>query len=170
MRTRPIADGDWAAIESLESGEYSADGLSEDPAALRSRADGSPATCFVLDAGDRLAGYLLALPYPAARCPDLSRAELTTYRGTNLHLHDLVVAPGFRGRGRGAGLVRTLTAAAQALGYRRISLVAVHGSTPFWAAQGFRAVPGVVVPAHYGPDAAYLARPTTAGAIGAASM
>ncbi|MGK5559414.1 GNAT family N-acetyltransferase, partial [Actinomadura kijaniata] len=74
----------------------------EGPAALRSRADASPDTCFVLDVGSRPAGYLLALPYPADRCPDLTAPETPgepAAPAANLHLHDIVVAPHLRRRG-----------------------------------------------------------------------
>ncbi|MFF2809660.1 GNAT family N-acetyltransferase [Streptomyces sp. NPDC058000] len=77
-RIRHIADGDWDGITALESRAYAALGLSEEPAVLRSRAHASPATCFALALPQRLAGYLLALPYPMFQYPDLSRAEGTT--------------------------------------------------------------------------------------------
>jgi ribosomal protein S18 acetylase RimI-like enzyme len=142
VRTREVAAADWAGIAALEQRVYGPAGLAEGLPALRSRGAASPATCFVLDTATGPAGYLLALPYPAGECPDLRRPERYTHPGPDLHLHDLVVAPGFRGRGLGRELVRTLLAAAGPLGYRRIGLVAVLGSTGFWAAQGFCAAPG----------------------------
>jgi GNAT superfamily N-acetyltransferase len=158
MRIRTISAGDWADIAALEAGVYAGTGLSEERAALESRARSSPATCFVLDAGHRLAGYLLSLPYPMFRCPDLTRAEQVVFRSANLHLHDLVVAEGFRGRGLAHRLLRHLAATARSQTYQRISLVAVAGSNTFWSANGFRALPQVVLPDGYGPDAMYMSR------------
>ena len=161
---RPVADHDWDAIVDLEAGTYGALGLSESREALRSRADASPQTCFVLADGDRLAGYVLALPYPAFRYPDLARAEQVTHGGTNLHLHDLVVAPGDRGTGLASSLLGHLTATAAALRYTRISLVAVAGSDTFWAARGFRAHPEVTPHDGYGGTAVYMSTTIGGGA------
>ncbi|MCK7622179.1 GNAT family N-acetyltransferase [Streptomyces sp. RS10V-4] len=160
---RAVAEDDWDGITALESRAYAALGLSEEPAALRSRARSSPATCFVLDVRGRLAGYLLALPYPPYRYPDLTRAEADRAAAAptrNLHLHDLVVDGPCRGRGLGGQLLRHLMATAAATGgYDRLSLVAVAGSRTFWAAHGFTAHPGVVPAGAYGPDAVYMTRP-----------
>ncbi|UQU64754.1 GNAT family N-acetyltransferase [Couchioplanes caeruleus] len=160
-RVRPISAGDWHAIAELEAAAYSAKGLSEDPAVLRSRAARSPATSFVLDAGERIGGYLLALPYPRFRAPSLERAEDRTFDSANLHLHDIVVGPQFRGRGWAKRMVRHLTATARSLRYERISLVAVGGSAGFWSAQGYHPHPHAALPSGYGPDAVYMSRVIT---------
>ncbi|PJN39676.1 GNAT family N-acetyltransferase [Streptomyces sp. CB02959] len=170
-RVRHIAEGDWDGIAALESRAYAALGLSEEPAVLRSRAHASPATCFALAFPQRLAGYLLALPYPMFQYPDLSRAEGSTEGATeriavpwrNLHLHDLVVAAPLRGRGLARRLLRRLTATARAGGYEQISLVAVAGSESFWGANGFAPHHGVVPPGAYGGQAVYMSRPVRAG-------
>jgi ribosomal protein S18 acetylase RimI-like enzyme len=147
IRVRPIA--------------YESCGLSEEPAALKSRARSSPATCFVLEIGQRIAGYVLSLPYPPFRYPDLTRAEEAggwPFRSRNLHLHDLVIAGGFRRRGLGNRLHQHLTTTARSSGYQRISLVAVAGSDTFWAANGYRAHAGLVLPDCYGADAVYMSK------------
>lgn len=101
VRVRPLADGDWDAVVTLERDAYTGLGLSEGRAALQSRAAASPDTCFVVDVGARTAGYVLALPYPPHRYPDLTRTEADRDASEpgNLHLHDIVVAPGLRRRG-----------------------------------------------------------------------
>ncbi|MGG2464486.1 GNAT family N-acetyltransferase [Streptomyces sp. RGM 3693] len=165
-RIRHIADGDWDGITALESRAYAALGLSEEPAVLRSRAHASPATCFALALPQRLAGYLLALPYPMFQYPDLSRpegtAEALAVPSRNLHLHDLVIAAPLRGRGLARRLLRQLTATARAGGYEQISLVAVAGSETFWGANGFAPYHGVVPPGAYGGQAVYMSRPVRA--------
>ncbi|MEE6264495.1 GNAT family N-acetyltransferase [Streptomyces diastatochromogenes] len=170
-RIRQITDDDWGGIAALESRAYAALGLSEEPAALRSRGHASPDTCFVLDLPHGLAGYLLALPYPMFHYPDLVRAEGvaaghaegpaagTVVPSRNLHLHDLVIAEPLRGRGLAGRLLRHLTATARAGGYEQLSLVAVAGSGTFWAAHGFVRHPGVVPPGEYGGQAVYMSRP-----------
>ncbi|PWI44900.1 GNAT family N-acetyltransferase [Streptomyces sp. ICBB 8177] len=167
---RHVRGDDWDAIVALESAAYTPLGLSEGRAALESRVRASPATCFVLDLAERLAGYLLALPYPMFRYPDLTRAESVEFRTGNLHLHDLVVAEDLRGSGLAKTLLSALFASARSHGFASVSLVAVGGSAPFWASQGFTEHPGVVPPDGYGPGARYMSRPVrvevTAGAGG----
>ncbi|MFG2222768.1 GNAT family N-acetyltransferase [Streptomyces sp. NPDC048644] len=158
VQIRPISPDDWDAIVAMESRAYGAIGLSEDRAALESRARASPDTCFVLHREKRPAGYLLALPYPMFRYPDLTRTEDRTFPSRNLHLHDLVIAEGFRGRGLAQHLLRHLTATAMAHGYRQMSLVAVAGSAPFWSANGFLPRNGAAPPKSYGTDAVYMCR------------
>ncbi|MBE1574371.1 GNAT family N-acetyltransferase [Amycolatopsis roodepoortensis] len=159
IRIRHISARDWPDIRGLETSAYQASGLSEGEDALRSRAALSPLTCFVLDAGRRTAGYLIALPYPLFGCPDLTRPESVGHRDSrNLHLHDLVVAKDFRRHGLATRLVRHLTLRAVSLSYERISLVAVAGSGGFWSANGYQACPGAGFPAGYGEDAVYMSR------------
>ncbi|MFF9479669.1 GNAT family N-acetyltransferase [Streptomyces sp. NPDC014733] len=160
LRIRHLADGDWDALTALEAATYTPLGLSEDRAALRSRADASPATCFVAEHGDRLAGYLLALPYPPHTHPHLTRAEQRPFASRNLHLHDLVIAPPHRRRGVAQLLLHRLTAAATARGHTQISLIAVGGSHPFWSARGFAVDHRATAPGpDYGPDAVRMVRP-----------
>jgi ornithine decarboxylase len=114
---------------------------------------------FVLDDGGEITGYLLALPYPHLRWPDLERAEETVFESANLHLHDIVVAGAHRRTGLGGRLLRNLLTAARAQAYEMISLVSVAGSRTFWSAQGFRPHSQIAPPAGYGPDATYMSRP-----------
>jgi GNAT superfamily N-acetyltransferase len=158
VRIRHISERDWDAVVALEAGAYSAAGLSEGRAALESRANASPATCFVLDHGKRTVGYLLALPYPMFEYPDLNRREDIVFHSRNLHLHDLVIAEEFRGRGLAKSLLRHFTGTAGAKGYEGISLIAVSGSDTFWAANGYRAHREVTPPTGYGADAVYMSR------------
>ncbi|MFD3306751.1 GNAT family N-acetyltransferase [Streptomyces sp. NPDC058694] len=171
VHIRHITEADWDGIVAIESRAYTALGLSEGRAALRSRAEISPGTCFVLDVGSGPAGYLLALPYPALRYPDLERTEeavvpsLSTPATSNLHLHDIVVEEGLRGRGLGQRLLHHFTLTARSRGYERISLIAVGRSDTFWSARGYTAHPGIS-PDGYGADAVYMSKavPTDPGA------
>lgn len=158
-RVRRIRADDWDAIVALESSAYAAAGLSEQRAALQSRAHASPATCFVLEHGRTVAGYALALPYPRFRYPGLGEPERTAFRSANLHLHDLVVAEELRRRGLAGRLLGHLTAVAREWRHEHLSLVAVAGSEGYWSRRGFVPHHEVAAPRHYGADALYMSRP-----------
>ncbi|MFJ3787388.1 GNAT family N-acetyltransferase [Kitasatospora sp. NPDC090091] len=170
IRIRPLAPGDWDGVVALEERAYAASGLSEGRAALESRGRASPDTCFALEYRGRFGGYLLALPYPLYRCPDLSRAEAAgSVAGRpaappgNMHAHDLVIAEELRGRGLAPLMLGHLAATARARGFATISLVAVRGSDVLWAPLGYRAAPAVALPASYGDRAVYMSMSLAAG-------
>ncbi|MFC8447932.1 GNAT family N-acetyltransferase [Kitasatospora sp. NPDC057223] len=167
-RIRLLREEDWDELVALEERAYAADGLSEGREALRSRHRASPSTCFVLAQAGSLGGYLLALPYPLFRCPDLSRSEDPgrsgdagggSTRPTNMHVHDVVIAEGLRGQGLAGRMLRELERTARQSGHRTVSLVAVRGSHVLWSRSGFRARPEIGLPASYGAEALYMAKP-----------
>jgi ornithine decarboxylase len=160
---RHIRDSDWDSIVRLEAAAYGDCGLSEERTALESRGQAGPATSFVLDTGTAIAGYLLALPYPRLRCPDLARAERFFYDSPNLHLHDLVIIPELRGKGLARRLLHHLGETARSKAYERISLIAVAGSRSFWSANGYRPHPEVEVPGGYGANAVYMSKALSKG-------
>lgn len=158
---RPIAGTDWTAVGSLEERAYAPLGLSEGTANLRGRAEASPGTCFVLDLGGVVAGYVVALPYPRFRFPHLHASQAladTPPAGGNLLLHDLTVADEFRGRGWGTQLAGHLTVVARSSRFTSMSLVAVGGSHHWWRTLGFQACHGIAAPDGYGPGALVMTR------------
>ncbi|MFI8455021.1 GNAT family N-acetyltransferase [Kitasatospora sp. NPDC085464] len=159
LRIRQLVDDDWDAVAELEHAAYAADGLSEGREALQSRARSSPATCFVLEERGLVRGYLLSLPYPPLRCPDLGRPEVTAYESRNLHVHDLVIAEELRGREVALGFMRHFREQAVGQGYERISMVAVRGADILLRLLGYRAHREVAVPECYGRRAVYMSMP-----------
>ncbi|MFG2881671.1 GNAT family N-acetyltransferase [Streptomyces sp. NPDC048297] len=162
-RIRLFREEDWDEVVALEERAYAASGLSEGRETLRSRYHASPSTCFVLEHAGGFGGYLLALPYPLFRCPDLSMAEEVAAqecnRGSNLHTHDLVIAERARSRGLARRMQRHLEETGRAARYQTLSLVAVRGSEALWSRLGFRARPGIGLPASYGNEAVYMVKP-----------
>ncbi|MEU6057334.1 GNAT family N-acetyltransferase [Streptomyces sp. NPDC047097] len=158
---RPLAEGDWDAVVAMESSAYSGLGLSEERTALRSRADASPTTCFVAEIAEQPAGYLLSLPYPAGRYPDLGQVEGGGFHSRNLHLHDIVIASTHRRQGLAHRLLAHLERTARAQGYERISLVAVGGSERFWSARGFTHHADAAAVDAYHEGARYMSRSLT---------
>ncbi len=163
-RIRHVTARDWDGIVELEAKAYAGLGISEGRDALASKARVAPETCFVLELGRQVAGYVIALPYPPSQYPHIGESEsghgAHRLSGSgNLHLHDMVVAETLRRRGLGRRMLRHLAQIARELAYQRISLISVGGSDTFWAANGFRRHPEVQVPAGYGPHAVYMSRP-----------
>ncbi|PYC72070.1 GNAT family N-acetyltransferase [Streptomyces tateyamensis] len=154
---RLLQEQDWPRIHELEAQAYAELGLSEDPQALRSRAAASPATNFVVVDGERVVGYLLTLPYPAGRFPDLARGEAAAHdERANLHLHDIVIDRRYQVRGLPEQLLAVISAAAAALGFEQLSMVSLRRSRRRWTRMGFVEQPEVAVPASYGEGAGYL--------------
>ncbi|MEU9203512.1 GNAT family N-acetyltransferase [Streptomyces sp. NPDC048332] len=158
-RIRLLQEEDWGELVALEERAYAASGLSEGETALRSRHRASPSTCFVLEYAGGFGGYLLALPYPLFRCPDLSVAEESEFHGSNLHAHDLVIAERARGRGLAHRMLQHVEEAARAASCQTLSMVAVRGSHVLWAGLGYRARPEIRLPASYGAEALYMTKP-----------
>ncbi|MFE9425630.1 GNAT family N-acetyltransferase [Kitasatospora sp. NPDC006697] len=156
---RQLADRDWEAVVALEHDAYAADGLSEGREALQSRVRCSPQTCYVLEQHGTVRGYLLSLPYPPLRCPDLAVAEDGAFDSDNLHLHDLVLAEDLRGRELASVFMDHVSAQAVERGFAQISMVAVRGSDILLRFLGYRAHREVALPASYGRRAVYMSKP-----------
>ncbi|MFB7473609.1 GNAT family N-acetyltransferase [Kitasatospora sp. NPDC056184] len=156
---RRLAEGDWDTVVELESAAYAADGLSEGRQALYSRGQASPDTCYVAEHDGRVVGYLLSLPYPLYRCPDLSSPEEAVFESTNLHVHDLVITEELRGRDLALRFIRHLREEARRRGFDRISMVAVRRTDILLTLLGYRAHRDVAVPECYGERAVYMSMP-----------
>ena len=91
--------------------------------------------------GAVLCGYAFAVPLPSGTVLDLKAPLDALPPGADtFYIHDLVVAPGYRGRGLAARLVAALDDLARARGLRACELVSVQGSAPFWERFGFERV------------------------------
>jgi ribosomal protein S18 acetylase RimI-like enzyme len=94
--------------------------------------------CYLLELGDRPAGYVLSHPWRYGTLPPLNAplghlpAPADTY-----YIHDLALLPVTRRVGAASSIVAALTKHAEAEGYPTMSLVAVNGSMPFWERHGF---------------------------------
>ena len=94
--------------------------------------------CYLLELGEKPAGYVLSHPWRYGRLPALNSllgeipADADTY-----YIHDLALLPVARRVGAASQIVKALTKHAEAEGYPNMSLVAVNGSVAFWEKQGF---------------------------------
>jgi len=94
--------------------------------------------CYLLEVGEKPAGYVLSHPWTLGSLPALDTllgaipADADTF-----YIHDLALLPLTRGLGAARQIVVALTKHARAMAYPSMSLVAVNGSVPFWEKQGF---------------------------------
>ena len=163
MQIRPARLADLDAIMEIQAACYTAI-VPESATSMGAKLAASPDTCRVALAPDGgLLGYLLALPWTAARPPllDAEACVLPTAPDT-LYLHDLAMAPRARGMGVGQALAHQLLALADARGLPA-HLIAIQNSQSFWARLGF--VPAPLTSdlqtklASYGAEACYMTRP-----------
>ncbi len=124
------------AILELQAIAYT-DELVEGRDVLGSRIEmGSVFSCVAM-AGGSLAGYVLAHLWPDHSSPGLQLVlhELPP-NSTVVHIHDMAVAPEFRGAGVAQALLNALESRAR-MDVESLTLVAVQGAERFWAKVGF---------------------------------
>jgi GNAT superfamily N-acetyltransferase len=114
-----------------------------------------PAGCLFTEGG-----YAIAHPTRLGEPPALDTllGALPDSADT-LHVHDVALVPGMQGRGLGGAALRSLVAVAVRHGLAWLSLVAVHGTPPYWARFGFAEAPASAALATYGAEARYMVRP-----------
>lgn len=94
--------------------------------------------CYLLELGDRPAGYVLSHPWRYGSLPPLNAAlgQLPS-DADSYYVHDLALLPVTRRVGAASSIVAALSKHALAEGYPTMTLVAVNGSMPFWERHGF---------------------------------
>jgi len=122
-----------------------------------------PAGCLVLEASGRIAGYTLAHPIRYPHPPKLDTLiGAIAPDGDAFYIHDVVVAPEWRGGGRADAAIRRLLTLVK--DYPKTCLVSVYGTMPFWRRHGFVEA-GEALPAGtldgYGADARWMLRVST---------
>jgi len=97
-----------------------------------------PPGCFVLTPGQGTCGYCFSHPWTRGLVPALDGfLEVLPGAPTTYYIHDLTVDETMRRQGQGRAAVPLLLDAARSAGLIHLSLVAVHGRSPFWEAAGF---------------------------------
>lgn len=125
-----------SAISDAVHGDYT-----EPRTVYAERRDLFPAGCFVLDAGQGVAGYLIAHPWRGDGPPPLGVLMGPLPEAPDsLYLHDLALVPAMRGAGAGREATRMVLDLAAGKGLGHVSLLAVNGAETFWVSQGFMPV------------------------------
>lgn len=163
---RPMAAADIAAVSALADHVHPL--YPERRAVLEEKLRLFPGGCFVLVRQDgsgqeHVAGYCFSHPWVEGAPPALDTfLGALPERPTTTFIHDMTLGASARGQGQALALVPRLVAMTKAQGFRRIALVAVNGSEPFWQRAGFErlADDGVQAEARkrYGDGAVAMAR------------
>ncbi len=156
MAIQKIQDCNWEEILNIQEEAYQQIG-SEELNILKNKQEYSPSTCLVsVSKTNEVQGYLLAHPWLGKEPPKLFQALPRIYEYDCLYLHDMAVSSRFRGLGVGTNLISHLFSIAKHRQMKRIALVAVQGSSSFWANNGFEVVTGIIVDASYGNGAVLM--------------
>ncbi len=163
-----MAPTDLRAVMAIQAQCYQG-GLPESQGSLAAKLGASPGTCFIASSsvGEAPLGYLFALPWLAGGPPphDAAQCELPA-RPDCLYLHDLAVSPPGRKLGVGKAMVGAFFEALARMALPSAGLVAVQGSSTYWARHGFQ--PATVSAdlalklRSYGDDAIYMVRHSAA--------
>jgi predicted N-acetyltransferase YhbS len=148
---RPQAPGDTAAIDALHEEAFGPGRFARTAFRVREAATRAPLIALTTWIGEELVGAI-----------QLSAVTIGGKRGAML-LGPLAIAPAFKNKGYGLGLMKAGLADAEALGFRLLVLV---GDLPYYQRAGFRIIPPeqITLPGPVDP-ARFLAAELTPGAL-----
>lgn len=94
--------------------------------------------CYLLELGEKPAGYVLSHPWRYGSLPALnSRLGQLPEAPDTYYIHDLALLPVARRVGAASQIVRALVKHAVAEAFQTMTLVAVNNSVAFWQRHGF---------------------------------
>jgi GNAT superfamily N-acetyltransferase len=93
---------------------------------------------YVLEVGERIAGYVLSHPWRFGDAPALNTLIHRLPDGADTYyIHDIALLPLARKVGAASQIIKGLIKHATVSGFKNISLIAVNNSAPFWSRFGF---------------------------------
>ena len=133
---RGMTGFDMPSVERIAAAVHP--GLFEDIEVLSERQALYHDGAYVLEVGERIAGYVLSHPWRYGDAPTLNTmiGQLPDTPDT-YYIHDIAVLPLARKIGAASQIVDGLFKHARASGFTSVSLIAVNGSEPFWSRFGF---------------------------------
>lgn len=149
---RQIEEDSWPQILRIQAEAY-VDIEPESLETLRSKWLNSPECCLLSVNAQGPCAYLLAHAWHSDSPPKLYQLAPPSPQGDLLYIHDLAVAKRAAGMGVGKQMVTQLLGKATAQGFRKVILVSVQNSVPFWSKFGFEIDPQHKVNASYGAAA-----------------
>lgn len=127
---------------------------------------------YLLEIGERPAGYVLSHPWQRGTLPALNALlQRLPEQSDTYYLHDLALLPVARRIGAASFIVEALAKHATAHGFPSMSLVAVNNSQGFWERHGFAVTDAGDLTeklASYSDDARLMLRPLRLDKDGAA--
>jgi len=149
----PITENSWDGILTVQEEAYT-ELPPEDLNILKSKWLLSPNTCSIFSSNENnIQAYLLSHPWGSDSPPKLNEEAPANNSTSNLYLHDLALSNEARGRGIAKALVENLISNAKTQGFTKIQLVAVQGSSSFWAKYGFIVIVDAAICPSYGSAA-----------------
>jgi len=148
-----ISEKSWDGILKIQEEAYT-ELPPEDVSILKSKWLASPDTCSIYSSNEnKILAYLLSHPWGSDSPPKLNEEAPVNNETSNLYLHDLALSNEARGRGIARALVENLINNAKTQGFTKILLVAVQGSSSFWAKYGFMVIVNAAICPSYGKEA-----------------
>jgi len=148
-----ISEKSWDEILKIQEEAYT-ELPPEDVNILKSKWLASPNTCSIYSGNEnKIMAYLLSHPWGSDIPPKLNEEAPVNNETSNLYLHDLALSNEARGRGIARALVENLINNAKTQGFTKILLVAVQGSSSFWAKYGFMVIVNAAICPSYGSAA-----------------
>jgi len=148
-----ISEKSWDRILKIQEEAYT-ELPPEDVSILKSKWLASPDTCSIYSSNEnKILAYLLSHPWGSDSPPKLNEEAPVNNETSNLYLHDLALSNEARGRGIARALVENLINNAKTQGFTKILLVAVQGSSSFWAKYGFMVIVNAAICPSYGSAA-----------------
>ncbi|CCD91606.1 conserved hypothetical protein [Bradyrhizobium sp. ORS 375] len=158
LHWRAMTSSDLAAVDAIAARVHP--DYPEDTSVFAERLRLHSEGCRILAAA-AVVGYVISHPWHLGPPPALNvLIGSIPEAASTYYIHDLALLPEARGSGAAVGIVTMLVAHARKLGLPSVSLVAVNGSAPFWAKQGFAVVgePADHKLMSYGADARLMRR------------
>ena len=150
MSISKISEKSWDEILKIQEEAYT-EVPPEDVNILKSKWLTSPDTCSIyLSNENKILAYLLSHPWSSDSPPKLNEEAPVNNETSNLYLHDLALSNEARGKGIAKSLVKNLINYAKIQGFTNIILVAVQGSSSFWAKYGFTVIDNTAICPSYG--------------------
>ena len=107
--------------------------LPERPEVMEEKYHLFPEGCKALMSEGRIVGYAMSHPWTVGHIPPLdSFLVRLPANPTCLHLHDIAILPGFRGRNLSAEFIRISENIARKIPTRHLALVSVYGTHTLW--------------------------------------
>lgn len=155
MFIRSIHEDDWPAILKIQSAVYP-DIEPESEAVLRSKTTLSHDTCVVIsNSVGEILGYCLAHPWSDS--PAHLHTIYTQYqRATHLYIHDLAIAPEYKGKQLGKTIYQFMCTKARQMNLQAIGLVSLQQALPFWSRLNFRMTAMELCNVEYGDGAKFM--------------